>query len=95
MSWFQIPTDDYFCITRQNDTTLYGYQGNRRDTFTLNGFSWQKTATSTYSSTPANLVCVTTAQIPSTVQTGIIVGAVLIVLGAFVMISKIIRRSYL
>lgn len=95
MSWFEIPSDDYFCITRQNDTTLYGYQGNRRDTFTLNGFEWQKTATSASSSTPSNLVCVSTRQIPSTIQTGLIVGGVLIALGFFVIANKIVRRTYL
>lgn len=95
MSWFEIPVDDYFCLTRQNDTTVYGYQGNRRDTYTLNGLTWQKTATSTNSSTPANSVCVTTPQIPSTIQTGLVVGGVLIALGFFVVISKIVRRVYL
>lgn len=95
MTWFDIPSDDYFCITRQNDTTLYGYQGNRRDTFTLNGFEWQKTATASQNTMPSNLICVSDPQIPSTVQTGLIVGGVLIALGFFVLASKIVRRSYL
>lgn len=94
MDYFKIP-EGYSCITRNNDTTLYGYSGNRRDTFTLNGFTWQKTATNSNTSMPSNLVCVTAPQIPSTVQTGSIVGAVLVVLAFLGMVGKMIRRTYL
>lgn len=94
MSWFSIP-DGYSCVVRQNDTTLYAYTGNRRDTFTLNGLSWQKTSTSNNTSLPQNIVCVDSPQIPSTFLTGGLVSATLLVLGFFTLISKMIRRTYL
>lgn len=95
MSWFSIPVDDYFCVVRQNDTTLYGYQSNHRDTFTLNGFQWQKTATSVNTSMPANLICVTSPQIPSTVLNAFVIGGVLLSLCFFYLILKIVRRTFL
>ena len=94
MAWFSLP-EGYTCVTRQNDTTLYAYQGSRRDTFTLNGLRWQRTATSGNTSIPSSVVCVTTPQIPSTIQTGVIVGAVLVVLCFLGFIYKIVRRLYL
>lgn len=95
MAWFEIPTEDYFCVVRQNDTTLYAYQGNRRDTFTLNGLEWQKTGTSTNSSTPSNLVCVTSPQIPSSVLTGVVISSTLVMACFFYLILKIVRRTFL
>ncbi len=94
MTWFSIP-DDYFCVVRQNDTTLYGYTGSRRDTFTLNGFKWQKTATSTNSSMPSNSVCVDSAQIPSSIIPAVVISAVMIVIAFLAFINKMIRRLYL
>ena len=38
MTWFSIP-EGYSCVIRQSDTSLYAYQGSRRDTFILNGLS--------------------------------------------------------
>lgn len=64
MRWFAIP-ENYDCVTRQNDTTLYAYKNNIRDTYTLNGVEWQKSATSTYNGNYSGLVCVSTSQIPS------------------------------
>lgn len=94
MAWFSLP-EGYTCVTRQNDTTLYAYQGSRRDIFTLNGFRWQRTSTNGNTSIPSSVVCVTTPQIPSTIQTGVIVGAVLVVLCFLGFIYKIVRRLYL
>lgn len=94
MTWFAIP-EGYSCVTRQNDTTLYGYVGSRRDTFTLNGLNWQKTATQSNVSYPSNQVCVTTPQTPSSFLMGAIVAGTLIVLGAFSIIVKMIRSLYL
>lgn len=94
MTWFSIP-EGYSCVVRNNDTTLYGYQGNRRDTYTLNGLKWQHTSTSTSSSYPSNLVCVSEPQIPSSIHTGLVVGGVLIMLAFFSFIAKMIRRTYL
>lgn len=94
MTWFEIPSG-YSCVVRSNDTTLVGYQGNRRDTYTLNGLVWQKTATTTNNNYPSNIVCVTDPQIPSSVHTGLIIGGVLIMLGFFSIIAKMIRRTYL
>ena len=94
MTWFSIP-EGYSCVIRQSDTSLYAYQGSRRDTFILNGLSWQKSSTSTGSSIPPNSVCVSTPQIPSTLLTGCTISSVLIVLATFSMIYKMIRRVYL
>lgn len=94
MIWFNIP-EGYSCIVRSNDTTLLGYQGSRRDTFTLNGLIWQKTSTSTNSSLPSNSVCVSGAQIPASVVPFAILGAVLVVLCFLAFINKMIRRVYL
>lgn len=92
MAWFDIP-EGYTCVIRQNDTTLYAYQGSRRDTFIQNGLGWEKTATVTNSSLPTNPICVSTPQIPSSMLTGMVVVAGLISLAAFSMIAKIIKRS--
>lgn len=94
MTWFSIP-EGYQCVVRNNDTTLFAYQGSRRDTYTLNGLSWQKTATSSSTNYPSNTVCISTPQIPSSVHTGLIVGGVLIMLAFFSFIAKMIRRTYL
>lgn len=94
MDYFKIP-EGYSCVTRTNDTTLQAYSGSRRDTFTLNGFTWQKTSTTSNTSITSGAVCVTGAQIPSTVQTGSIIGAVLVVLAFLSMVGKIVRRTYL
>lgn len=94
MTWFAIP-EGYSCVIRQNDTTLYGYQGSRRDIFTVNGLQWERTATSMNSSLPSNHVCVTTPQIPSSILTGLVVGGVLLFLGFASLLSKIIKRTYL
>lgn len=94
MAWFDIP-EGYTCVVRSNDTTLYAYQNSRRDTYTQNGLSWQKTATSTNFSLPSNPVCVSIPQIPSSILTGILVSATFIALGAFSMITKIVKRSFL
>lgn len=94
MTWFSVP-EGYNCVIRQNDTILYGYVGNQRHTFTLNGLTWQHTSTQTNTTIPNNSVCVTTPQIPSTFLTGALVAAALIVLGAFSIIAKIVKRSYL
>lgn len=95
MIWFSIP-EGYSCVTRQNDTTLYAYKDyNTRDTFTLNGLVWQHTATSNYSGSIGNNVCVTAPQIPSSFLTGGLVAGTLVVLCAFNMIYKMIRRVYL
>lgn len=94
MTWFQIP-QGYGCVTRQNDTTLYGYTGSRRDTFTLNGLSWEKTATQTNVNYPTNQVCVTTPQTPSSFLTGAIVASTMLVISGFSIIYKIIKRTFL
>lgn len=94
MTWFAIP-EGYSCVTRQNDTQLYGYTGSRRDIYTLNGLNWQKTATSTNTNIPSNPVCVTTPQIPSSFLTGAIVAGTMLVLGFFSVVYKIIKRSFL
>lgn len=94
MSWFAIP-EGYSCVVRQNDTQLYAYKNNTRDVYTLNGLKWQKTSTNLSSSLPSNPVCVITPQIPSTFLTGGLVAGTLIVIGAFSVIAKMIRRTYL
>lgn len=94
MAWFSIP-EGYTCVTRSNDTTLYAYRNSQRDTYTQNGLSWQRTATSINSSLPSNPVCVSTPQIPSSILTGVLVSATFIALGAFSMITKIVKRSFL
>lgn len=96
MTWFDIP-EGYSCVVRQSDTTLYAYRNgsNVRDTFTLNGLRWQKTGQSTSSTSIASSVCVTTPQIPSSFLTGGLVAGTLVVLAAFNMIYKMIRRVYL
>lgn len=92
MAWFSIP-EGYTCVIRSNDTTLYAYRSSQRDTYIQNGLSWQRTATSTNTSLPTNPVCVSTPQIPSSILTGALVSATFIALGAFSMITKIVKRS--
>lgn len=96
MIWFDIP-EGYSCVVRQSDTTLYAYRNgsNVRDTYTVNGLSWQKTGQTTSSSSYASSICVTTPQIPSTFLTGGLVAGTLVVLAAFSMIYKMIRRVFL
>ena len=94
MAWFDIP-DGYSCVTRANDTTLYGYQGTRRDTYTVNGLKWQKTGTTTNTSIPANTVCVSNSQIPAaSMNSMLLIGCVFCVL-AFITIFKIFKRTFL
>lgn len=94
MSWFSIP-EGYSCVTRQSDTQLYAYKNGTRDVYTLNGLKWQKTSTNSNSSLPSRPVCVTTPQIPSSFLTGGLVAGTIIVIGAFSVIAKMIRRTYL
>lgn len=96
MIWFDIP-EGYSCVVRQSDTTLYAYRNGStvRDTYTVNGLKWQKTGQTTNSSLTASSVCVTTPQIPSTFLTGGLVAGTLVVLAAFSMIYKMIRRVFL
>lgn len=94
---FEIPTG-YNCVTRQNDTTLYGYRNNTRDTYTLNGFHWQKTGTSTSSSLPNNAVCVKDPQISTEAFGQIIFASVIILVAFFAALYKSITgvfNSYL
>lgn len=49
IQYFKKPTG-YQCITRQNDDTLYAYQGYNRDTFNLINGQWMKTYAYTSSS---------------------------------------------
>lgn len=80
--WFQVPSaETYSCIQRQSDTTIYAYKSNVRDTYIINGLTWEKTGTQSYTGNLNNIVCVTGYQIPSQV-TGFIVLSALLVVGA-------------
>lgn len=87
---FDIP-EGYNCVVRSNDTTLYAYAGSMRDTYTYNGFAWQKTATST-SSYPNNPVCVTGRQVPSGVLNALLLGGVALSICFFDLIYKMFKR---
>lgn len=94
MAWFDIP-EGYSCVTRQNDATLYAYQGSRRDTYTVNGLKWQKTGISSSTSIPHSAVCVTNSQIPAaSMNSMLLIGCTFCVL-AFITIFKIMKRTFL
>lgn len=76
---FSVP-EGYSCVVRNSDTQLYAYTSNRRDVYTANGFSWQKTGSSTSSGIPNNPVCVETPQYPSSLLPPVIISAVIIIL---------------
>lgn len=94
MSMFSIP-EGYSCVTRQSDTTLYGYTGNRRDIFIINGLNWERTSTQKNITIPVNTVCVTSPQIPSSVVMPILLIGAAVAFGMFSMIYKIMKRSFL
>lgn len=94
MNWFAIP-EGYSCVTRQNDTQLYGYVGNQRHTFVINGLKWEHTSTQTNTTTPQNAVCVTSPQVPSSVVPSLILAGCAIAICFFSLINKIMKRSYL
>lgn len=94
MAWFDIP-EGYTCVVRQSDTSLYAYQGTRRDTYTVNGLKWQKTATATNTSVPTSAVCVTNSQIPAaSMNSMLLIGCTFCVL-ALITIFKIMKRTFL
>lgn len=90
---FDIPSG-YSCVVRYNDTTLYAYRNNTRDTYTLNGFDWQKTGTNSSSSLPNNSVCVKDYQIPSQTFGAIILSACVIVIVFFAVLYKAIMGVF-
>lgn len=93
MAWFELPTG-YDCVTRQSDTTLYAYGNGDRDTYTINGFTWLKTGTSSqsWSGVPDNAICQSTAQIPSAfVPSFVLVGSAF-VLAFFILVYKIFGK---
>lgn len=89
MHWFDIP-EDYNCVTRQNDTTLYAYKNNIRDTYTLNGLEWEHTASSNFNNTYNNLICVSGSQVPSQVTPWLIGCGFVLMLCIFNHIIKMI-----
>ena len=93
MAWFELPAD-YDCVVRQNDTTLYAYGNGRRDTYTINGLSWLKTATSSQSwgNIPDNAICQTTAQIPSAIVPSFVFVGSAFVLAFFILIYKLFGK---
>ncbi len=85
---YELPSG-YTCITRSNDGSyLYGYRDNTRDTYTVNGFSWQKIATSYNSQTPNSSVCLQVNQYPNSFTNSLIMPATLIVLCFFGVVLK-------
>lgn len=89
MDWFQVP-ENYECIQRSNDTTLYAWNGNTRDTYVVNGLSWEKTASTTYNYGHSDVVCVQGAQIPSQITPWFIGCAFVLMLVIFNHILKMI-----
>lgn len=94
MSMFSVP-EGYSCVTRQSDTTLYAYKGNQRDTYIINGIEWEHTSTQTNSTIPANSVCHSNVQIPSSVVMPILLVAAAFALGFLSLVYKIMKRSFL
>lgn len=87
---YELPAG-YTCVTRSNDGSyLYGYTNNTRDTYTVNGFTWQKIATSSYYQLPDSSVCLSGNQYPLAFTTSLILPAVLIVLCFFKVILNMI-----
>lgn len=74
----------YSCITRSNDGNyLYAYSGSTRDTYGINGFSWQKIASSDYNTIPSSAVCLSGNQYPNEMVNSLILPATIIVLCFF------------
>lgn len=94
MALFAIP-EGYSCVVRQNDTTLYGYKNNQRHTFIINGIEWEHTSTQTNTTTPTNVVCVTSPQIPSNALLAMILIGGVFAICTFSIIYKIMKRSFL
>lgn len=88
---YELPTG-YQCITRSNDGNyLYAYNSNIRDTYGINGFSWQKISTNYNSSLPNSSVCLESPQYPNQFAQSLILPATLIVLAFF----KIILNMFM
>lgn len=83
---FAVPSG-YDCITTSGGNTLSAYGGGFRDTYTLIGFDWVKTAHSNYNYGYGDSVCYAGDKIiPSSIQAEFILPAVIIVLCFFKLI---------
>lgn len=82
---YKLPTG-YNCIDIQNESTVYGYTGNRRDTFVLNGFKWTRIYSNTSNYYSCNYNYTEPYYIPSSHSARFILPAVLIVGALFAII---------
>lgn len=83
MDYYKLP-DGYSCIDVVNDDTLYAYLSNRRDTYRLNGFKWEKTAETSYSyGVACNYGFKSGYYVPHDHSAAMILPAILVVLAIF------------
>lgn len=86
-----MPPDGYQCLTRSGDT-ITAYKTYQRDTYVINGFEWEKTQQSNYSSAitmPSWCLSKDFAQYPTGFTNNLITPAVLLCIAFFVGVWKI------
>lgn len=77
--YFKLPTG-YQCLDINSSDRVYAYTSNRRDTYILNGFKWEKVAETAYSSySTCSFNYGGTHWVPHSVVENMILPAVLIV----------------
>lgn len=91
------------CYTINSQTSIYSYRNNTRSTYTQIGSKWYKTAQTTYTTLPNNIVCVpysTLSELASNAQLtpiytfcGLFISIAILLGGFYLLFGRILKRG--